>query len=103
MGRIHLLSHVVNSEVNDSWPIGSGHYVLKGPSDFARDFNWIIPLILVHIPISDLVSHHIGGHNLPRLVEFKIKGSGTKIYKGDQKCVCDRFLEKWLLESREGD
>ena len=53
MGRIHLLSHVAGSEVNDSWPVGSGHLTLKGPSDCARDSDWMIPLILIHILIFD--------------------------------------------------
>ena len=48
---IHLLSHVTGSEVNDSRPVGSGHLALIGPSDCARDSDWMIPLILMHMPI----------------------------------------------------
>ena len=51
---IHLLSHVAGSEVNDSRPVGSGHLALKSPSDCARDSDWMIPLILMHIPIFDI-------------------------------------------------
>ena len=46
MGNFHLLSPVTGSEVNDSRPVGSGHWALKGPSDCARDSDWKIPLIL---------------------------------------------------------
>ena len=48
---IHLLSHVTGSEVNDSRPVGSGHQALIGPSDCARDSDWIISLIPIPIPI----------------------------------------------------
>ena len=51
MGIIHLLSHVAGSEVNDSQPVGLGHQALTGPSDCARDSDWMIPLILIHILI----------------------------------------------------
>ena len=44
--KFHLLSPVAGSEVNDSRPVGSGHWALKGPSDCARDSDWKIPLIL---------------------------------------------------------
>ena len=37
---------VMDSEVNDSRPVGSGHWALKGPSDCVRDSNWKFPLIL---------------------------------------------------------
>ena len=53
MGRIHLLSHVAGSEVNDSQPVDSGQ-ALKGPSDCARYSDWMIPLILGHISIFDI-------------------------------------------------
>ena len=46
MGNFHFLSPVTGSEVNDSRPVGSGHWALKGPSDCARDSDWKIPLIL---------------------------------------------------------
>ena len=46
MENFHLLSPVAGSEVNDSQPVGSGHWALKGPSDCARDSDWKIPLIL---------------------------------------------------------
>ena len=46
MGSFHLLSPVTGSEVNDSRPVGSGHWALKDPLDGARDFDWKIPLIL---------------------------------------------------------
>ena len=38
----------------------------------------------------------------PKLIEFKAKGSRTKVYKGDQKCMCDRFLEKYILKAQGG-
>ena len=46
MGNFHLLSPVTSSEVNDSRPVGSGHWALKCPSDCARDSDWKLPLIL---------------------------------------------------------
>ena len=46
MGNFHLLSPVMGSEVNDSRPVGSGHWALNGPSDCAWDSDWKIPLIL---------------------------------------------------------
>ena len=41
-----ILSPITGSEVNDSRPVGSGHWALKGPLDCARDSDWKIQLIL---------------------------------------------------------
>ena len=46
MGDFYLLSPVTGSKVNDSRPVGLGHWPLKGPSDCAQDSDWKIPLIL---------------------------------------------------------
>ena len=45
------MSHVAGSKVNDSRPVGLGYKALKGPSDCAHDSDWMIPLILIHIPL----------------------------------------------------
>ena len=47
MEIIHPLSHVAGSEVNGSQPVGSGNLALKGPSDCARDSDWMIPIVIV--------------------------------------------------------
>ena len=57
MGSFHLLSLVTGSEVNDSWPVGSGNWALKGPSDCAQDSDWKIPLILSLYTFIYLNSH----------------------------------------------
>ena len=64
MGNFHLLSPVMGSEVNDSRPVGLGHWDLKGPSDCARDSDWKIPLIIFLIFFSlfpfSLFFFHLG-------------------------------------------